>query len=188
MADNSKIIIGLPNLPDENMDKKMWGEFLTVYRAIQNLLSGVSVNTGIDPPDALEISSMDPTKYLLGANTQQWYPTAAGPITRGQIVSTGNGALGANVVNLATATAANSHAIGIADETKGAGQKIRILTGGLTTAISGMIPGTLYYLSTTVGAVQNLRPVVPGQIVQPIGWAITSNQLLLSISSYYQQL
>jgi hypothetical protein len=188
MADSSKIIIGLPNLPDENMDKKMWGEFLTVYRAIQNLLSGVSVNTGIDAPDDLERSSMDPTKYLLGANSQQWYPTANVAISRGQLVTTSNGGLPANFVNIAVATAGGTQAIGIADETKGAGQNIRIITGGLTTAISGMVPGTLYYLSTTPGAVQNLRPVVPGQIVQPVGWAITSNQMLLNVSSYYQQL
>lgn len=184
MADNSKIILGLPNLPDENMDKKMWGEFLTVYRAIQNLLSGVSVNTGIDAPDDLEIASMDPTKYLLGANSQQWYPVADVGITRGQLVHLTS----ANHVGLADANSAAGQAIGIADETKGVGQSIRVLTGGLTTAIAGMVPGTLYYNSTTAGAVQNLRPIAPGEIIQPIGWALTSNQLLLSISSYYQQL
>lgn len=187
MAENSRILLGLPNLPDENMDKKMWGEFLTVYRAIQNLLSGVSQFSGIDPPDSIEIDSMDPTKYLQGQNLSMWYPTAAVPISRGQLVNTQSG-LGANVVGIAAATGPTLHAIGIADETKGAGQKIKVLTGGLTTAISGMVPGTLYYLSTTPGAVQNLRPVVPGQIVQPVGWALTSGQMLLSVSSYFQQL
>lgn len=187
MAENSKIIIGLPNLPDENMDKKMWGEFLTVYRAIQNLLAGVSLYTGIDQPDAAERANMDPTAFLLGANTQQWYPNAAVPISRGQVVSVSPG-LGANAVQLAQATGGATHAIGVADESKAAGQNIRILTGGLTTAFAGMIPGTLYYLSTTIGSIQNLRPIAPGQIVQPIGWALTSNQMLLNISSYYQQL
>lgn len=189
MSINSKILLGLPNLPDENIEpKKLWSEFLTIYRAIEALLAGVSELTGIDAPDVIEIASMDPTKYLLGNNIGRWYPTSAASIVRGQVVSTGNGSLGANTVGPAVATGAASHAIGIANTTAGLGAKIEIQTAGITTAISGMVPGTLYYLSTTSGAIQNLPPVNPGEIVQPLGWALTSNQMLLNISSYYEQL
>lgn len=186
---SSVVQTGLPNLPDENIEpKKLWSEFLTVYRAIENVLYGISTLTGFDQPDAIEIASMDPTKYLLGNNIGRWYPNAAVILARGQIVSTQNGALGANNVSLAVATAAASHAIGVANTAVGAGSRVEVQTQGITTAISGMIPGTLYYLSTTAGAIQNLRPVVPGQIVQPIGWALTANQMLLNVNSYWQQL
>lgn len=184
MAESSKILLGLPNLPPEQIDPKLWGEFLTVYRAIQNLLNGVSQYGGIDPPTDAERAVMDPTAYLLGTNVERWYPTASVAITRGQIVRVLAGA--SNQVALAAAdNILNGPAIGIANETKGIGQNIEIILGGVTDAIGGMVPGTLYYLATAVaGAVQNLRPIVPGQYIQPIGWAMTSNQMYLRPSSY----
>lgn len=184
MAESSKILLGLPNLPPEQIDPKLWSEFLTVYRAIQNLLLGVSQYAGIDAPSTLDIATMDPTSYLLGNNVERWYPTAAVAVTRGQLVRVLAGS--SNQVALAQANnIANGPAIGIANETKGIGQKVEILCGGMTDAIGGMTPGTLYYLATAAaGAVQNLRPVVPGQFIQPIGWAMTANQMYLRPSSY----
>lgn len=184
-GENSKIIIGLPNLPADTIDPKFWGEFQLVYTAIKNLLVGVGQYAGIDPPDALEIAGMDPTKYMQQQNLARWYPTTDEPITRGQMVRATN-VSGANRVALAGASSGLlwGPAVGIANETKGTGQKIEILTGGMTDAIGGMVPGTLYYLSTTFGSIQNLRPVNPGEGIQPIGWAFTSTQLYLSISSY----
>ena len=188
MADNSKIILGLPNLPPEQIDPKLWSEFLTIYRAIQNLLLGVSQYTGIDPPSDAERATMDPSTYLLGTNVERYYPLAATNISRGQIVRL-RPDIGAHWVSPAFATGPTGVAFGVANETKAPGQNIEIIAGlGLTDAISGMIPGTLYYLSTTVGAIQNLRPLNPGEIIQPVGYALTSNQMLLRISSYYQQL
>lgn len=187
MADNSKVLTGLPNLPPDTIDKALWGEFLTVYRAITNTLSGVSEFTGFDGPDPLELNSMNPSKYMLGANTQQYYPTnnSGGTITRGQVVHLS----GFDTVNLANATNSTLPALGIADETKPNGSRIKVLcAGAITTAIGGMTAGQIYYLSTTAGAIQNLRPIVPGQIVQPVGWALESNILLIGINPYYLQL
>ncbi len=183
-GENSKILLGLPNLPADTIDPKFWSEFLTVYRAIQNLLVGVSEFSGVDAPDALEVASMDPTKYLLGANLARWYPTADVALTRGQIVMPST--VGSNRCRLAGAATGlvNSPGIGVANQSVGIGQKVEVLTGGLTDAIGGMIPGSLYYLSTTLGAVQNLRPVAAGQVIQPIGWAMSSTQMLLCVSSY----
>lgn len=182
---NSRILLGLPNLPYEGIDPKFWSEFQLIYTAIKNLLNGVSEFAGIDPPDALEIASMDPTKYMQQANLARWYPIADEPITRGQMVRATN-VSGANRAALAGAGSGLlfGPTIGIANETKAAGQKIEIICAGMTDAIGGMIPSTMYYLSTTFGAIQNLRPVNPGEGIQPVGWALTSNQLFLAPSSY----
>lgn len=184
MADNSKILLGLPSLPPDTIDPKLWGEFLTIYRAMQNLLNGVSEFTGIDGPDALEIASMDPAKYLLGANVARHYPITDVNVVRGQLVAIG----GAGHVGFATATNGAAIAYGVANANAAAGTRVEVITSGLTTAIGGMTPGTLYYLSPTLGAIQNLRPVAAGQVIQPIGWAVSSGQMLLNISSYYHQL
>lgn len=185
MAGNtSKILLGLPNLPNDEIDKKLWGEFQLIYLAVKNLLLGVSENTGIDPPDAVDIATMDPTKYLLGANVSRWYPIADVALTRGQMVMPST--VGSNRVRLAGAASGltNGPACGVANQTVAPGQKVEVLLGGITDAIGGMAPGTLYYLSTTLGAVQNLRPVAAGQLIQPIGWAMTPTQMFLSVSSY----
>ncbi len=184
MPETSKILLGLPNLPADTIDPKFWSEFLTVYRAIQNLLAGVSEFGGIDAPDATEIASMDPTKYLLGTNISRWYPTADVALTRGQIVRPST--VGSNRCRLAGAASGlvDSPGIGVANQTVGAGAKVEVLVGGVTDAIGGMTPGTLYYLSTTLGAVQNLRPVAAGQVIQPIGWAMSTTQMFLVPSSY----
>lgn len=183
-GENSKILLGLPNLPPDTIDQKLWSEFLTVYRAIQNLLVGVSEFSGVDAPDAIEIASMDPTKYLLGANLARWYPTADIGILRGQMVKPSTS--GSNRCTTANAAVGlvNSPAIGVANQSVSAGQKVEVITNGITDAIGGMVPGTLYYLSPTSGAVQNLRPVAAGQVIQPIGWAMSPSQMLLCISSY----
>lgn len=185
MAENSRILTGLPNLPADTIDPKIYSEILTIYRAIQNLLAGVSELAGIDPPDAIEIASMDPTKYLLEANLSRWYPTTDDPLVRGQLVRASN-VSGANRCALAGAGTGLTFgpAIGIANQAAGVGTKVEILLGGITDAIGGMVPGTLYYLSPTFGAVQNLRPVAAGQIIQPIGWAMTASQMFLRPSSY----
>ena len=184
-GENSKILLGLPNLPADTIEQKLWGEFQLIYTAIKNLLIGVSQYAGIDPPDLLEIAGMDPSKYMQQQNLARWYPTTDEPITRGQVVRATN-VSGANRCALAGAGSGLlfGPGIGVANETKGAGQKIEIICGGMTDAIGGMVPGTLYYLSTTFGAIQNLRPVNPGEGIQPIGWAFTSSQLFLSPSSY----
>lgn len=187
MPDNTRLITGLPAAPASELPAQLFSELSTVYRAIHTLTSLVGTMTGIDPPDDLEIAAMDPTSYLLGAQASRWYPTVAivGGVTRGQVVHIS----AANTVTLAVATSAAGVAIGIANETRANGQKVEVLVGpGLTDSIGGMTAGTLYYLSTTPGAIQNLRPVIPGQIVQPIGFALTTTQMLMSISSYFQQL
>lgn len=187
MAENSKILLGLPNLPADQIDPKFWGEFLLIYRAIQNLLLGVSRYSGIDDPDTIEVATTDPASYLLGANFGRYYPRAVGPVFAGQLLCL-RPDVGAHWVSQAVATTATRQAFCIALEPAAAGQTVPVLTMGITTAIGGMIPGTLYYLSTVPGAVQNLRPVNPGEIIQPVGWALTSGQLYLNFSPYYHQL
>lgn len=181
---SSKIITGLPNLPADGLPKELWPEFLTIYRAIQNLLEGVTRWTGIDGPDELERAEMQGYEFLLEQQMASWYPVATVPIARGQLVCVN----GANTCGLASAAAMATNAIGVADETVGAGQKVKVITQGLVDSITGMVPGTLYYTGVTPGAIQNLPPITPGQIVQGMGWALDSTHLLLRPSTFIRQL
>lgn len=185
-GENSKVILGLPNLPSDGIKpQELYPEFLTIYRAIQNLLSGVSRWTGIDGPEPDEVAVMTGTEFLLETNVTAWYPTADVNINRGQLVRITT----ANHCALAIANNMANIAVGIAEETKLAGQKIKIITGGCVDSITGLSASTLYYLSPTVaGAIQNLPPIAVGQVVQGIGFALDANHLLAHPSVQPRQL
>lgn len=186
-SEDSKIILGLPNLPADTIPKELWSEFLTVYRAIQNLLQGVSQYAGVDPPNPVEVAGMNTYDWLSLQNGTRFYGIAANTIFRGQTVRL-RPDIGGGWVDSGNANSAAGLVIGVANETKSATQKIQIQLGGLIDSISGMAGGTLYYNSTTAGAIQNLRPVGAGQIIQPVGWSIDANHMWLMPSLYYQQL
>lgn len=186
-AESSKVILGLPSLPGDYLPRELYPEFLTIYKAIQNLLLGVSRWTGIDGPDDVEQAEMIGWEFLLAQQMSYWYPVNAsgGTINRGQCVRV----IANNQVTFAQANNMVNAMIGVAEETKGAGQKIKVCLFGMTDAISGMTAGTLYYLSPTVaGAVQNLAPITPGEIVQGVGRALDADHMWLNPSTFIRQL
>ena len=91
----------------------------------------------------------------------------------------------AGVLNARLAQADNiaTMAHGVANSAGLAGARIEIYWArALLDSVGSLTLGTVYYLSpATGGAVQNVKPAVPGQIVQPIGLALTSGALLMDI-------
>lgn len=189
MPDSYKIQLGLPVLPSDQLPPDLYDDFLSVYRALQNLLRGVSQYAGIDAPSSDTWSAQQFADTLLQGNLTRLYVPATVAISRGQVVNLFNnsGTLGAR---LAVATGAATMAHGVANSAAtGAGQIIEInWLRGWIDSIGGMTPGTLYWLSTTAGAVQNTAPSVAGQIQQPIGLALTATQMALDIPLSFRQL
>ena len=73
---------------------------------------------------------------------------------------------------------------GVASSTANVIQGIGIITG-----LSGLVPGSIYYLSDTVsGSYTSTKPVGAGKIVQPIGWAIDAANLFFNPTLAYTQL
>lgn len=187
-VDDFKIQLGLPQLPPDETPRELYGIFMYVFQAIQNLHRGVSSYCGIDAPDSDVRDQLTYQDTLLSGNLTRMYPIAAVNISRGQVVNLYNNA-GALNARLAVATGASTMAHGIANASALAGERVEInwLRGTLD-SVGGMTLGTLYYLSTTAGAVQSTRPVGVGQIVQPVGLALASDTLLMDIPLYFQQL
>jgi hypothetical protein len=188
-VENSKIQLGLSQLPDDNLPKNLYGTFLQIYLAIQNLLRGVSQYTGIDAPPADTWGSVSFSDSLLTGNASRIYVPASVVIARGQVVNLHNNA-GVLNARLAQANSATTMAHGVANSAGGIGTVIEInYLQGWIDSIGGMTVGELYYLSPAVaGAVQNVRPFGAGQIIQPIGVALTSSQMALAASLAYIQL
>ena len=187
-VDDFKIRTGLPQLPDDNIPKELYGAFLYVYQAIQNLQRGTSEYAGIDAPASDIRGELTYQDTLMMGNLTRMYPYAAVAIARGQMVNLYNDA-GTLKARLAVATSGSTMAHGIANEAAAIGQQFEMQWLRATVdSVGGMTLGTLYYLSTVAGSIQSARPAVAGQIVQPIGLALADATLAMDISLYFQQL
>lgn len=188
-TDNFIIQTGLPVLPADDLPGELQDDFLTVFRAIQNLQRGVSRYCGIDAPDSADWAQTVYSDTLLTGNLTRLYVIAGAAISRGQIVNLYNNA-GVLNARLAQANAASTMAHAIANSSASAGQVVELnFLQGWINSIAGMTVGALYYLSPSVaGAITATRPSTVGQIIQSIGVALTSAQLAASISLQYQQL
>lgn len=187
-TDNYLIQLGLAVLPEDNIPPDLYDNFLSLHRAIQNLLRGVSRYCGIDAPAQEYWSQTTFQETLLSGNLTRMYVPASAAIARGQVVNLHDNA-GVLNARLAVATSAATMAHGIANTDAAIGQicEINWLRGTLD-SVGGMTVGTLYWLSTVAGGIQNAAPAVPGQIQQPIGLALATATLLMDIPLSYRQL
>ena len=186
-TDSSRVILGLPSLPNDNLPTELYNELLVIYKAIRNAVEGVTRLTGVDPPDESEWAASYPINTILTGNTTRIYPVAFESIAAGQTISIMSDG-GLPKVRLASANSAATMAHGIANTAAAPGQVLEMQwLRSFVYAIGGMTVGTLYYLSTTPGAIQNLPPVVAGTIQQPIGVAIGPSSLLMDISLSFKQ-
>jgi len=188
MPDSFKIQTGLPLLPDDAVPPRLYGAFLYLHQAIQNLQRGISRYTGIDAPPVEDWDQLTYPDTLLDVQLTRMYPIAGAVISRGQVVNLYSNA-GVLNARLAVATGAATMAHGIANTAAGIGQRVEInWLRGVLDSVGGMTLGTLYYLSTTPGAVQSSAPAAVGQIVQPVGLALASATLLMDIPLQFRQL
>jgi hypothetical protein len=180
-TDNSKIILGLPNLPSDELNPQTFNELLTVYRAIRNLLAGVSQTTGIDPPLPAEWNINPPSATILTGNATRLYPIADVDILAGQVVNL-HGVTGELRAGLASAASSAAPAHGVALTAAAAGQQFEMQwLRAYVTAIGGMAVGTTYWLSTLAGSIANLPPLAVGTIRQPIGLAVGPAAMIMDI-------
>lgn len=54
--------------------------------------------------------------------------------------------------------------------------------------LAGLTPGAVYYLGLVNGTITATKPVTAGNIVQPVGFALTATQLFFSPSLLWTQL
>lgn len=188
MADTSVIQLGLPALPEDNIPPELYDNFMQLHRAIQNLARGVSRYAGVDAPQPEIWNEITYQETLLTGNLTRMYIPASVAIARGQVVNLHDNA-GTINARLAVATSAATMAHGIANSAALAGEFVEInWLRGLLSSVGGMTLGTLYWLSTVPGAVQNAAPAAAGQIQQPVGLALGAATLLMDIPLSYRQL
>lgn len=187
-SDSSIIQLGLADLPADTVPKELYDDFLSLHRAIKSLLTGVSRFAGIDAPTPDTWPFLLYSDTILSQNHTRLYPVADVAITAGQMINLYSNA-GNLRARLANAGSATTMAHGVANTGAVAGAQFEMYwLRGFVTTVGGMILGTLYWLSTTAGAIQNVAPNVAGQIQQPVGLAVGTSMLLMDIPLSYKQL
>jgi len=188
-VDNFKIQLGLAPLPAEDIPAELYDNFFELHRAVQNLLRGVSQYCGIDAPSVDVWTSLLYSDTLLESNLTRMYVVAGAAIARGQAVNLYNNA-GVLNARLAQANSITTMAHGVANSAGAIGETIEMYWArGFIDSIGSLTVGTLYYLSPFVaGAVQNTKPFTVGQIVQPIGLALSAASMMMDIPLNPQQL
>lgn len=184
---SSRIVLGLPSLPSDGLPPAVYNEATLLYRAINNLAQGISLYAGVDPIEQADWSQYPPSATILSANLTRIYPIAGAAISVGQIVNLYSNA-GVLNARLANASGAGTMAHGIANTSAAIGQRLEMQwLRCYNFSIGGMTIGTLYWLSTVAGAIQNVAPAAAGTIAQPIGVAVAASELIMDISLSYKQ-
>lgn len=142
-------------------------------------LSPAAPNIAVDPDgtqkalDAL-YNSMNTVRREIARSPGLCDILCSVAINKGQCVN-----INSNKLRLADRTIATQPAVGICIAGAAAGKKARIiLLQGYTDGLAGLAAGSVYYLDAA-GAITNVKP--GAGLIQPIGFALSATEMLVSI-------
>jgi len=143
-----------------------------------------------DPPTGA-IWTVDSVSNVPGSGTNVDVSGVAGEsITAGGVVYIEDGGLGTagrwyQASNFTMAESAGAAKVGIAMATASVGESFLIRTAGRVTNLTGLTPGTIYYLSDTDGALEQPTPDPEGDFELPyaFGFADTATSLVFPLST-----
>ncbi len=182
---NSPINIRLPLTP-ETQNPELFARLAEVYNAIRQLQLGVGTLTGAVGADPSAYSTTSPSESIFPQNANRLYGKALADLSPGQMISitVDAGVVAFQKANASNATKFASAYVSSSPILSGAYGEV-IMKQGLCPFIGGLTIGTLYYLSTTDGLITATPPSASGNIVQPIGVALTTSNLYFNPSWAY---
>lgn len=172
--------LGLGSTPD-TPDQDLFNQLQQVYNAINGLAHAVDVYTGSIQPDQDVWPSIG-VNGIREQNITRLYPIFDVATIPGNIMTLydpGDGLLHAKLANATTgANPARCYATG----SYAAGAPGEVVLQGLHPFFAGLLVGRLYYCSTTPGIIQLSPPSSSGNIVQPVGFSLSTTSLWFSPS------
>lgn len=161
---STNLVLGLTPQIDEKKNPDIYAELLSVHNAIRALQS-----------------------YLDGYTAARIVGTATASITKGSAINFFSSG-GIICMRPANATNGTKPCHGFAIENIAAGSSGEAQTIGINEFISGLLPGTVYYLSTVDGLITSVPPGAAGNLIQEIGLAFGVNSLLYRPAFNWKQL
>jgi hypothetical protein len=130
---------------------------------------GIGTNAGANDGDVIAVGT--PVVLNIPASAPQYSPSRADALARARVTG-----LVTRLSGTAAGDALRVQFQGIATLSEDEWQAV---TAGGT----GLIPGTVYYLSDAANVLTDTPPVTSGHFVTVIGWALTTTQLQLQIGT-----
>lgn len=177
MSNNQQLSInlGLPATPDNTQDRELFRELIRIYNAINAVARGLDSYTGALPepfPSSAGISNIHVQ------NIARLYPIFTEDVLAGAMINVYEVA-GTLHARLAKAADALKPARGFVTSNILSGNRGELDLIGANYNLSGITPGTLYYLSptSTTGQITSISPATPGNLIQPVGFGISSTAI-----------
>lgn len=178
MASNLRLSVntGLPATPDA-VDRELLREITRIYNAINIVAFSMDANTGALPPIPTEYVDVGLSDILV-QHTSRMYPIFDDTVIAGAMINVYNVA-GVLHARLARALDGTKPARGFATAAVTSGDRGELILLGLHSQLTGLTPGTLYYLSAAsiTGQITSAAPAVTGNLVQPVGVALSSTAI-----------
>jgi hypothetical protein len=165
---------GLPQLP-VNVDPKIEPDLRDVYNAIRNLAAQIEQYGGFVEADE-GLQDIGNVLVTAGPQKRRVYVEALEAMDYGAAVNLTDTA-GTLTARFANATDNSRPCTGINNTigTCAIGDTIEVvLPGAYVTSIGSLVPGTRYFLSTSDGLISSGAPAAAGNIVEALGYALTS--------------
>lgn len=170
------INLGLPATPDIE-DKKYYIEFTRIYNAINAVARAIDTYTGSIEEDIAYWNQVGISDIRL-QNISRIYPIFDDTVLPGAMINLYNvsGIIHARLAKAADATKP-ARGFSVASVTSGLNGEIALI--GANNHLTGLTPGELYYLSatSTSGQIVSAAPSSAGNLIQPVGFALSSTTL-----------
>lgn len=156
-------------------------KFISIISGVKQLIEAITTSAGAG--DAGKIPALDASGRLdnsmmpvgIGADTKQL--AASETLAAADIVNVWNDA-GTAKARKADGSASGKECVGFVLAGAASGANATVYFEGTITGLSGLTPGTRYYLSaTTPGQVTDTAPSTSGNVVQYIGRAISATEI-----------
>lgn len=175
---NSPIQLQLPNFPESELPPAVRQMAEQLYISIWNLVRAFQEQCGVGGWPQSDWSQVTPSMSLLTANLNRLYAPASEGIIHGALINMWNDA---GTLRVRNANAANNarFACGFCNVPGGvsSGASGEFILGAGLMPVSGVIPGTRYFLSTTDGLISPTPPGAAGNIRQYVAVGISSSSV-----------
>ena len=167
----------LPEFP-QTENPAIWQDLLAIRQAIKSLQGTLDLYTGALTEDVQYWGQVAPAQTIRTQFISRLYVKASEAISYGQLVHLWNDG-GICKARLASATDATkptrAYCTIPAGVAAGAFGEFNVL--GASSIYSGLVPGTPYYMAVTPGAITAVAPSGGGNLVQPVGYALSTTTL-----------
>lgn len=180
----------IPYVMPSNIPLELVPLFKPLYLAFQNIIQTLIYFCGIAPrsQSALLTSRNDPTAFLAN-NMHRFYAQASESILQGAAVNL-FASVGVLFVRNANATDGSKPCDGFCSQTGGiaAGSVGEVILGDgmISGSLSGLVPGSRYYLSTSAGQYTTVPPTSSGNLQQSLGIAIDATNFRFLLGQQVQ--